>query len=308
MEQRARGTERVQLLESVFHFTSMDAMMNIVEDRALRCTAISYLNDSTERTFLLDAVRKRLPYLKQQDGSLDPSFSLQTIEVEDVHIVTPLANEAFVTSFAENGDSLMHWRSYCPQQSGIAIGFRTDCLDAADIDENPAPGMSVPPIAFGKVGYIDVGDQIAVDKVIYSAIATAKETLARNAGVRGYSGSDVNKYFGWAVNAIACTNKHQAFQIEGEHRLLLSDVRYRENNIRFRTVRSTLVPYVALRIPGQTANGLSFDKRLGWGAIDSVVIGPTANMDLTEKSVKAFFALKGMQVKVVRSKIPYRDW
>jgi hypothetical protein len=308
MEERAPGAESAQLPESVFHFTSMDAMMNIVENRALWCTAIPYLNDSTERTFLLDAVRKRLPYLKDKDGSLDPSLSLQTIEVEDVHIATPLADESFVTSFAEGGDSLMHWRSYCPQQSGIAIGFRSDCLSAADIDENPAEGMIVPPIAFGKVGYIDVSDQTAVDSVIYRAVARAKETLARNAGVRGHGGGDLNDYFEWAVDAIACTNKHQAFQIEGEYRLLLSNVRYRENNIRFRTVRSTLVPYVALRIPGRTATGLSFDKRSGWSAIDSVVIGPTANMDLTEKSVKAFFALKGMQVKVVRSKIPYRDW
>jgi hypothetical protein len=131
------------------------------------------------------------------------------------------------------------------------------------------------------------------------AVARGKETLARNAGVRGNGGGDLNDYFGWAVDAIACTNKHQAFQIKGEYRLLLSDVRYRENNIRLRTVRSTLVPYVELRIPGRAATGLSFDKRSGWSAIDSVAIGPTANMDL---------ALKGMQVKVVSSKIPYRDW
>lgn len=307
MEEIVSDTENERLPQSVFHYTSMDAMLNIVEKRALWCTAIPYLNDSAERSFLLDAVRKRLPYLKSKDNSLEADLSLPSIEVEDAHVATPLADESFVASFTKDGDSLMHWRAYCPQQSGIAIGFRCDCLRAADIDEDPKPGMVVSPIGFGKVGYIDTSDQTEVDNAIYAAATRAKEVLARY-GVRNGTGGDLADYFVWAVNATACTNKHRSFQIEGQYRLLLSDVRYREDNIRFRTVRSTLVPYVALRVPGKTATGMSFDPRHAWGAIDSVVIGPTANMDLTEKSVKAFFALKGMQVRVDRSIIPYRDW
>lgn len=306
MEEVVSGTENERLPESVFHYTSMDAMLNIIEKRALWCTAIPYLNDSAERSFLLDAVRKRLPYLKSR-GELDADFSLPTLEVEDTHIATPLADESFVTSFTKEGDSLMHWRAYCPQQNGIALGFRCDCLSGADIDEEPQEGMVVAPIGFGKVGYMDTSDQTEVDNAIYAASLRAKEMLAKY-GVRNGAGGDLTDYFVWAIDTIACTNKHRSFEIEGEYRLLLSNVRSRENNIRFRTVRSTLVPYVALRIPGKTATGLSFDPCLAWGAIDSVVIGPTANMDLTEKSVKAFFALKGMQVRVERSTIPYRDW
>jgi hypothetical protein len=287
--------------DQVFHFTSMNAFMNIVETQSLRCTAISYLNDSTERSYLLNAVRKRLPDLQQKDGSVYKGLDLQNIDVDDVNVVTPLANEAFVTSFTESGDSLMHWQSYCPKESGIAIGFRSNCLSLARIDEKPAPGMVVPWISFTKIGYFDVNIQTVVDMFINYAHSMARKGVDKSKG-------DINEYFKAAIKTLACICKHDAFQVEGEFRLLLSDVRYRENNIKFRPVRSTLIPYVPLRIPGQTTSGYSFDMQTGWSAIKSVVIGPTPNMDLTEKSVKAFFAIRAMDVQVVRSKIPYRDW
>ena len=153
--------------EQVFHFTSMDAMMGIVKTQSLWCTALPYLNDSAERRFLLNAVKARLPQLKQKDSSLDQSLDIAPVNVHEGGFLTSLAHEAFVASFAEFGDSLMHWRSYCPQQSGVAIGFRTDHLAEAQIDEKPQPGMMIPPVGFGKIRYIDIGSTKVLDEVIY---------------------------------------------------------------------------------------------------------------------------------------------
>ncbi len=298
------GTPPDGLPDQVFHYTSIDAMMKIIETRSIWCTAIPYLNDSKERTFLFDAVRQRLPILKSKDTSIDPELGLHTLEVEDVNSLTSFADEVFVACFAENSDSLMHWRSYCPQESGVAIGFRSACLMEARISEKPQEGMVIPQVSFGRVGYLNTEDTTRIDDIIYIAYTRAKDKIAK-----WNTGGVLNDYFRWEVDIIGCTNKLKAFEVEGEYRLL-TYVSHRENNIYFRTVRSTLIPYVEMRIPNQSDIGFDFDfdKKKRWNAIQSIVVGPTANMALTKRSVEAFFALRGMNVQVIASQVPYRDW
>jgi len=45
-----------------------------------------------------------------------------------------------------------------------------------------------------------------------------------------------------------------------------------------------------------------------WDFIDRVVVGSTANMNLTIQAVKAFFTKQSMNVEISPSNIPYRDW
>jgi hypothetical protein len=298
------GTSSDRVPDQVFHYTSIDAMMKIVDARSIWCTAITYLNDSKERTFLFDAVRKRLPILKDKDTSIDPELGLQTLESEEAGTLTSFADEGFAACFAKNTDSLMHWRAYCPQESGVAIGFRSACLKEACIAEKPQEGMYVPSVSFGRVGYLSTEDTTRIDDIIYKAYARAKDKIAKR-----IPGVDLNDYFKWEVDGIACANKLKAFEVEGELRLL-TYVSLRERNIRFRTVRSTLIPYVEMRIPNQSDTGFDFDfdKKKRWNAIESVWIGPTPNMALTKRSVQAFFALQEMNVQVMESKVPYRDW
>jgi hypothetical protein len=303
--------------EQVFHYTSLETMTRIVDSRALWCTAIPYLNDSEERSFLLQAVKDRLPRLKKKDDSIDPALSLRTSGRDGVSYLTSFAEEQFVACFAENGDSLMHWRAYCPQKNGIAIGFRTACLRHARLAEKPLPGMLTPSISFDPVGYVDTRDKETIDKVIYAAYEEAKRYAAdEEDGSRVVPpetrADSLNAHFEWALKAIACGNKQKAFEVEDEFRLLVHSMRFRENNIKFRTVTSTMIPYVIMAIPSLSERGPDYDfgneKKFPWNAIQSVMIGPTPNMDLTQRSVEAFFALLGMRIQVSESEIPYRDW
>ncbi|WP_260738162.1 DUF2971 domain-containing protein [Tunturiibacter lichenicola] len=290
----------VQMPAVVYHYTSMDTMMKIVESRSLWCTAISYLNDSSEREFVTSLVKGRLPTLLQEDTTIPNELDLNVKPTEDPKNITEFAVEQFVTSFSTLSDSLTHWRSYCPQQSGVAIGFRTECLQSARIDEDPQAGMVVPQVEFGRVRYMKPGDNIQLDNLIRSAAERAKNAIAKNPGSSIY----LNDYFRWAIEATAVGSKHASFEAESEYRLVLFDTRFREYNIKFRTVRSSLIPYVSMRIPNREIQSVPS----AWDAISSVVIGPTANMDLTEKSVKAFYKLNQMEVTIKRSEVPYRDW
>jgi hypothetical protein len=231
------------LPEQVFHYTSIDAMIKIIDTRSVWCTALPYLNDSKERIFLFDAVRRRLPILKENDNSFDTTILLRALNEVSGDAHASLADEAFVACFARNSDSLMHWRAYCPQQAGVAIGFRSCCLGESPIAEKPLPGMLVNPCYFARVGYLNTKDDAVIDDVIHEAYESAKKGTARDPR------STLGDHFRWALGGIACLCKEKAFEVEDEFRLLLTSVRYRENNMQFRSVRSTLIPYVAMAIP-----------------------------------------------------------
>jgi hypothetical protein len=252
-------------------------------------------------------VKARLPHFKAQNPSIDPDLEVLPVQTGDPGSITSFADEAFVACFAEHADSLMHWRAYCPQQCGVAIGFRTACLAEAEIAEKREAGMIIPRVLFNKVGYIDTQKTDAVDEVIHYAYQTAQQEVAK-----GRIPGTLNDHFRWTLDYIGVMHKEKSFEVEDEYRLLLSNVRYREiPNLRFRTVRSTMVPYVSLYVPSMGDKGIAYDfeKRKVWNVIQSVVVGPTANMELTVRSVEAFFALWGeKKVEIVPSRVPYRDW
>ena len=203
-------------------------------------------------------------------------------------------------------DSLMHWRSYCPRESGVAIGFRTECLRNAELDEKRAAGMVIPPSGFGRIKYLDASNVDSIDDVIRYCSNLAKETLANNSNAKQ---ENIGRYFDWALSTVACTSKHKSFEIESEYRLLLTDIQYRENNLRFRPVSSSLIPYVAMRVPStQEIAHAPVMQELSWDAIADVTIGPTPNMELTKRSLSAFIKLRGISASILCSEIPFRDW
>lgn len=118
----------------------------------------------------------------------------------------------------------------------------------------------------------------------------------------------------------ACRRKHESFIAEHEYRLIVGSQNSLLKDLEFRSVRSTLVPYVELSIPDMSTlkmddeeaelNG-EFGIGGGYTKLDfvaRVVVGPTTNMDLSIEAVKAFFRKRGLDVHVVPSSSPFRDW
>ena len=290
------------LPEVVYHYTSLDAMAKIFDSQALWCTAISYLNDFSERNVVQSAVRVQLEILQKGGAPIDSTLSL--IDDPYTHAgnrLSSFANETFVASFGSNNDSLTHWRSYCPQHSGVAIGFKKEALNNARINEKPGTGMPSEHIAFGRVNYLAHEDWKTINRIIRLAIVYATKATERASTTPDpYT---LAHYFSMYIDRIAAGSKLNAFEAESEYRLVLFGLFGRENNLKFRTVRSTLIPYVEVFIP-KTSSSVEV-----WDAVDSVTIGPTANMELTARSVRAFLDIRGAHdVRLQTSGIPYRDW
>ncbi len=100
----------------LWHYTSIDTALKILETNQLRATHSSFLNDTTE---VITGAKHLLSYMEtkysNQNELLDIKELLKGYSSEHIKYF-------FILCFSANGDSLSQWRSYTPN-GGCAIGF-----------------------------------------------------------------------------------------------------------------------------------------------------------------------------------------
>jgi Protein of unknown function (DUF2971) len=232
----------------------------------------------------------------------------------------PFYRRPFVASFSQEDDSLPLWRSYCPNGNGVAVGFRVDCLKRAFVEVKDGPNLSdlsrkTPRVHYEGIEYLNDSALQSLDEAIDAAVFAATALANTDPEGGGHDRNTLADYFKFVVERLACFKKHPSFSNEREYRLLVNAVYLNCTYLEFRASRSTLVPYISVRIPRMHSSySAPTDHRAPsalagrWDFIDRVVIGPTANKDLSLDAVRSFFQRQLMNVMVVASSIPYRDW
>ncbi|WP_213804737.1 DUF2971 domain-containing protein [Granulicella sp. dw_53] len=302
--------------EVVYHYTTMDTMMKMVEGASIWATSIKFLNDVSEGNHYIDLIRERLPIYRQTRQLEDESIFDEVLHSSKVRP----GLRSFVASFSRDADSLPQWRSYCANGNGVAIGFRVECLRRAFLkpesdDQAQRPSRIKPTITFQAIDYVDVSHVESLDEDIEKLVSLTLEV--RNSLKTPTVETGVSVFFRLVLERMAYFKKHPSFSNEREYRLLVDHVFNDSTHVEFCPTRSTLRPYISLNIPRRHSGheGLPrppFDLRSvlsgRWDFIDRVVVGPTANIDLSVESVDAFFLKNHMYVQVRPSQIPFRDW
>ncbi len=299
--------------EVVYHYTTVDAMMKIVSSASIWATSITYLNDTAEREHYLGLVRERIPALLAAREICDAAVFENLLAGSS----TDFTSRPFVASFSRDPDSLPQWRSYCPNGNGVSIGFRVDCLKRAFV--KPDSGVTgnlvyQPGLSFMPVEYVGKDALQTIDLDIVKGVAGASVLARQMNETRGGSHTPAD-YLGVMLERRACFVKHTSFESESEHRILVDGVFMNLQHLRFRSTRSSLVPYLVVEIPRfhsrytGTSPLHNWSPLAGrWDFVDRVIVGPTTNGNLTLEAVKAFFNRESMHVDVELSSVPYRDW
>ena len=108
--------------QTLYHYTSLAALVSIVQSRRIWASNIRFLNDHSESLWLRDHV---LSILDTKSAVEDDRDRIKQI-VAEIENSPPLS--CFVASFTERADDLSQWRAYCPPRRGVCIGFDTKCL------------------------------------------------------------------------------------------------------------------------------------------------------------------------------------
>lgn len=119
------------LPETLWHYTSAEAIVSILTQRSLRATNLYYMNDASELLHAAALALGEIDLLISGGIRMHESIVLQQMR-EMVSLEMGIRGwSVFVSSFCEDGDSLSQWRAYC-RSGGFSIGLPAESLrDAA---------------------------------------------------------------------------------------------------------------------------------------------------------------------------------
>lgn len=294
----------LQGLPMLYHYTSLDGLIGIINSNSIWASHCKYLNDSLEYIHALDFPISLSNRIYMDDDYLSAfGFSIRKALDEMTH------NDVYVSSFSEKPDLLSQWRGYCPSGRGVCIGFKRDILEKYCHES----GLNL-----YKCVYSEAEQSQEMKKLIDQCEAAFPMPTITRAEYNKFESKDrvdhvinYNQYVMKgdgknqadkalsnlcdSITKLAPLFKDSGFHEESEWRVIAENP---TSNIQFRAGTSHLIPYITLPI-------LCFSK----DAIGEVIIGPNASSHSCISSISMLLESNGFKgINVRRSKIPFKSW
>jgi len=127
----------------LYHYTSIEGLLGIIESKSVWATNVLYLNDASELNYAVGLFKRQILEFKKKSSnarSVENIF-FETL-IENIVNLIPSDNFGFyVSSFSEEKDLLSQWRGYCPKGIGFSLGFKFNNL----IECSHQQGFSITP-------------------------------------------------------------------------------------------------------------------------------------------------------------------
>ena len=265
---------------TIFHYTSLDGLLGIVQSKSLWASSIRHLSDAADFGYALDLAREKLNRkLKAERGPWNTYYGEILRQLDWIDDWT-----SFVGSFSEDGDLLSQWRAYTPNGIGFSVGMEYQSLVALAASQD---------FRLIKCIYDSTEHDIILEELIVDSAALIK------------NGNTDNAVTGFIVRLMmyAPALKHPAFSEEREWRLVSSFVGadpWDSSVTRFRSGKSMLIPYQEFRLARE-------NEKL---TISTMYVGPNPHLKLSVSSLsqllKAGNVQDGCQIRAASA--PYRTW
>jgi Protein of unknown function (DUF2971) len=285
--------------EIIWHYTTGDALLSIVESGALYATQVSCLNDSTEVLYGEKLLRDAFIDIQTQNTkSREEAFILERIIkniAEEPTTPTNIPSPFFVTCFSKEKDDLSQWRAYSGGENGYAIAF----LAGAFFNR----GSLVVRVNYEKDQHKEVAKKVA-----NATLQFFKEGI----DARPASGIDNTALMeAWAneflatwqalISRLAPMVKDPAFRGENEYRIVHELQGHEFSKLRLRQKQTLMSRHLPLVFP--PPNSATQSDML---PIMEVMVGPGRHKEISRVSVDTALRQKGYTVPVTMSSIPFQ--
>jgi len=277
LQEASRENSTDSVPEVLFHYTSLDGAMGIIESNSIHASDIRYLNDSLEHQFAWRLIQE---IARGLDGSAQHELTREMLR----HVVRlpgtqlSFSGGAFVCSFSVQPDLLSQWRAYGDDGRGVALGFST----SPGLSAVGADGRNLP---FRRVLY-ERSEQLSVLRpYVEDIVRTADESAQK----RGDSVRDDAVSTMLALAALrGATIKNPAFSEECEWRTVVGypGALAPLALTKVRRARVGLVPYCTLCM-----NGDSKGRSL---PLKEIVVGPRVD-GLQLNALRTYLATHGYE-------------
>jgi len=266
---------------TLYHYTSAEGLLGIIESNMLRAGNFSYVNDASELTYGRELARD---VLVEEIGSV-PNSTLRALSLRLQERILNINDESdfYLCCFCSAPDLLSQWRGYGSRSGRFCIGFQYEGL------------VSPKKPLIGNVVYKEAVQR----KRLVKAIAAATSVLLQYEDpiVVG----TVETMLFEKISRELCFFKNPAFVEERETRAL-----YRvceTTDVCFSVQAGVIKPYTNL-FDGTEMNGWSHPRL----PIVEVIVGASTMTPAAVKSVKLLVDRYGYSnVKVSESAVPLRD-
>ena len=282
---------------TITHYTDLLGLVGIVESGGFWLSDHRFLNDTEEfengrklTRSVLNALCTKFRYAGFREVLEGASSCLQDLSEEPY----------YVCSFSSETDSLSNWRGYADDGRGISITF-----------DNRGEGLLgsrfffvMPILVASKVVY---ENRAKITTIVRTIRRFAREfatdiKAGREVWPREWSG-DLSRML--AVKFI--NFKHPQYAAEHEIRLVVPTSHVKSfNGLKHRVKSDRIIPYADL-VELYAKLSLYEDKENRRLPIREVRVGPTANQEVTLRSVSEYLHNKGYDsVRICKSEVPYR--
>lgn len=264
----------------LFHYTSGDGLIRILQSGELWMTSVGYLNDRTEYVH----------GVKLFTASINASIRRETCSLlaqcrriaSELRSFNP--NNSFLISFAQNGDQLSQWRGYAADGFGYVLQFDVARLRDA-LKENP-----------GVLPYSCLFDRKLqrrfCDTYLSRVLGTVPNWL-NEAGIT-VSNEEIALRAGFCIRMVLGMFKHPGFSEENEFRLCLNHLTAGPKELKWSERKGVARPHFPLVF------------KPGMMPINSIIVGPNVDLGRATWSLNKLLDTKGYKgVTVRKSKIPY---
>lgn len=272
----------------LYHYTSIDALISIVEHKTLRATNIYYMNDASESDLGLGLIKQAAEEARKT--ATDLAFLDYVVWWIDNRYIFNLG-AVYVLCFSEACNQLSQWRGYTPHGRGVCLGLDPSIL----VNRMQEIG--------GRWTFHSCRYTESSQRAFAQAILTR---MRREASARDPSVDPIERY-GAVLSAnasevmqVAAIMKNASFSEEKEVRFISPAIRNDDPRLKFRAGKSSLMPYIEFKLVDDVTKPLGFAD---------VWIGPSPHQRLTHIAITSLverykFALT---VNYRSTEIPYRE-
>lgn len=284
----------------LFHYTSSDSLLAIINSQCMLATERSCLNDPQEFQWGLDAFQEHL------NSERSKRFPADVIEQARIALAEKAQDDLrlFVLSLSANPDLLSQWRAYATEGTGFAVGLDGGVLrDRAgfgeyvlrNIDPNRLPKDCVFSYHLLPVVYERHLQQEMLDGFLDAASVFWKSKDRHDQA----SQKVFRLLFQHRANELLISLKNPGYKEEREWRMVAT-VHKNSETIQYRNGRFGITPYVRFNLSRR--DDLP-EFRL---PITTLWAGPNSPAKRNARGINMLLESKGLGIALLFSEIEYR--
>lgn len=285
------------LEDKIFHYTDLNGLIGILENKGFWLSEAKFLNDSEE---LYNGVKLTIELINKLISKPRYLIFKDVLEKTIQKLQKYDFKNNYIASFSTKSDDLNQWRAYAKNGNGVCICFDTKV-------KTTFPHFNIGNVwQLHKVIYNDKIKFWILHSIIFKYFYEYKKDLRERCEYL-----DIDDYIQSLTNSLIrvfINFKNKAFESEQEVRLVyfMGNPLDIFNKKYYRNVNNIIVPYICTydtKLKNETGTKHDIDLI----PISEIIVGSSIHQEVTLDSIKNFINDIGYNSNIVKSStIPYR--